>query len=164
MGQRHSQAAGSLVAVTSGIVRDRVVRFGPFEFDAHSGELRKGPTLLKVLYQPIEILKSLLERLGAGRIYSKVSECSVTKPSRIRTGALASDQSASPRPPASPGNRGRGHRHRRSGGVDRPARPGWSIVGGGRPSIEHPGHEFSGSGGRSGSFAGRQPGGVRLAA
>jgi Tol biopolymer transport system component/DNA-binding winged helix-turn-helix (wHTH) protein len=45
-------------------VREPTVRFGPFEFDAHSGELRKGPTLLKVPYQSVEILKALLERPG----------------------------------------------------------------------------------------------------
>jgi Tol biopolymer transport system component/DNA-binding winged helix-turn-helix (wHTH) protein len=45
-------------------VREPTLRFGPFEFNAHSGELRKGPTLLKVPYQPIEILKALLERPG----------------------------------------------------------------------------------------------------
>jgi Tol biopolymer transport system component/DNA-binding winged helix-turn-helix (wHTH) protein len=48
----------------SGAVRDPVFRFGPFAFDTHAGELRKGPTLLKVPYQPIEILKALLERPG----------------------------------------------------------------------------------------------------
>jgi len=46
-------------------VGEPILRFGPFEFDVHSGELRKGPTLLKVPYQPIEILKALLERPGA---------------------------------------------------------------------------------------------------
>ena len=45
-------------------VREPILRFGPFEFDARSGELRKGPTVLKVPYQPIEILKALLERPG----------------------------------------------------------------------------------------------------
>ena len=45
-------------------VREPMLRFGPFEFDAHSGELRKGATLVKVPYQPIEILKALLERPG----------------------------------------------------------------------------------------------------
>jgi Tol biopolymer transport system component/DNA-binding winged helix-turn-helix (wHTH) protein len=45
-------------------VRDAIFRFGPFEFDAHSGDLRKGPTLLKVPYQSIEILKALLEHPG----------------------------------------------------------------------------------------------------
>ena len=42
----------------------RRVRFGPFELDLSSSELRKGPTRLKVPYQSIEILKALLERPG----------------------------------------------------------------------------------------------------
>lgn len=45
-------------------VREPTVRFGPFELNVRSGELRKGPTLLKVPYQSIEILKALLEQRG----------------------------------------------------------------------------------------------------
>lgn len=40
------------------------VRFGPFELDLRSGELKKGPTRLKVPDQSIEILKALLESSG----------------------------------------------------------------------------------------------------
>ena len=40
------------------------VRFGPFELDVRSAELRKGSTRLKVPDQSIEILKALLERRG----------------------------------------------------------------------------------------------------
>lgn len=42
----------------------RHVRFGAFELDLRSGELRKGPTRLKVPDQSIEILKALLEQPG----------------------------------------------------------------------------------------------------
>jgi Tol biopolymer transport system component/DNA-binding winged helix-turn-helix (wHTH) protein len=42
----------------------RRIRFGPFDLDLTSGELRKGPTRLKVPHQSIEILKALLERPG----------------------------------------------------------------------------------------------------
>jgi DNA-binding winged helix-turn-helix (wHTH) protein len=37
------------------------IRFGPFELDVRSGELRQGSTRLKVPDQSIEILKALLE-------------------------------------------------------------------------------------------------------
>ena len=40
----------------------RRVRFGPFELDLSSSELRKGPTRLKVPYQSIAVLQALLER------------------------------------------------------------------------------------------------------
>jgi DNA-binding winged helix-turn-helix (wHTH) protein len=40
------------------------IRFGPFELDPSTGELRKGPTRLKVPDQSIEILKALLENPG----------------------------------------------------------------------------------------------------
>jgi DNA-binding winged helix-turn-helix (wHTH) protein len=36
------------------------IRFGPFELDVRSGELRKGPTRLKVPDQSIQVLKALL--------------------------------------------------------------------------------------------------------
>lgn len=42
----------------------RYVRFGVFELDLRSGELRKGPTRLKVPDQSIEILRALLEQPG----------------------------------------------------------------------------------------------------
>lgn len=42
----------------------RYVRFGAFELDLRSNELRKGPTCLKVPDQSIEILKALLEQPG----------------------------------------------------------------------------------------------------
>jgi DNA-binding winged helix-turn-helix (wHTH) protein/Tol biopolymer transport system component len=41
---------------------ERRIRFGPFDLNVGSGELRKGPTRLKVPLQSIEILKALLER------------------------------------------------------------------------------------------------------
>ena len=41
-----------------------VVRFGPFTLDGRSGELRNGPTRLKVPDQSIAILQALLERPG----------------------------------------------------------------------------------------------------
>ena len=41
-----------------------VIRFGPFALDVRAGELRKGPTRLKVPDQSIEILTALLERPG----------------------------------------------------------------------------------------------------
>jgi DNA-binding winged helix-turn-helix (wHTH) protein len=40
------------------------VRFGAFELDRRSGELRKGRTRLKVSPQSIEVLKALVERPG----------------------------------------------------------------------------------------------------
>ena len=42
----------------------RRVRFGVFELDVRSGELRKGPTRLKVPHKSIEILRALLEQPG----------------------------------------------------------------------------------------------------
>ena len=42
----------------------RHVRFGPFELDIRSGELKKGPSRLKVPDQSIEVLKTLLEQPG----------------------------------------------------------------------------------------------------
>ncbi len=45
-------------------VRPPRIRFGPFELDPRSGELRKGPTRLKVADQSIEILRALLEQAG----------------------------------------------------------------------------------------------------
>ena len=41
-----------------------VVRFGPFTLDGRSGELRNGPTRLKVPDQSIAVLQALLERPG----------------------------------------------------------------------------------------------------
>src|ERR687898_2663431 len=41
-----------------------VFRFGPFTFDPRSGELRNGPTRLKVPDQSLAILQALLQRPG----------------------------------------------------------------------------------------------------
>lgn len=41
-----------------------VFRFGSFEFDSDSGELRKGGMRLRLLGQPVEVLRILLERAG----------------------------------------------------------------------------------------------------
>jgi Tol biopolymer transport system component/DNA-binding winged helix-turn-helix (wHTH) protein len=41
-----------------------VIRFGPFMLDGRSGELRNGPTRLKVPDQSIAVLQALLERPG----------------------------------------------------------------------------------------------------
>ena len=40
------------------------IRFGPFTLDGRSGELRNGPTRLKVPDQSIAVLQALLERPG----------------------------------------------------------------------------------------------------
>jgi DNA-binding winged helix-turn-helix (wHTH) protein len=45
-------------------VRVRVIRFGSFELDPRSGELRNGTRRLRVPDQSIEILKALLEHPG----------------------------------------------------------------------------------------------------
>jgi Tol biopolymer transport system component/DNA-binding winged helix-turn-helix (wHTH) protein len=45
-------------------VAPSTIRFGSFELDAQTGELRKGAERLKVPIQSIEILKALLERPG----------------------------------------------------------------------------------------------------
>ncbi len=42
----------------------RLIRFGPFTLDGRSGELRNGPTRLKVPDQSIAVLQALLERPG----------------------------------------------------------------------------------------------------
>jgi Tol biopolymer transport system component/DNA-binding winged helix-turn-helix (wHTH) protein len=41
-----------------------VIRFGPFTLDGRAGELRKGPTRLKIPDQSVAILQALLERPG----------------------------------------------------------------------------------------------------
>ena len=41
-----------------------VIRFGPFTLDGRSGELRNGPTRLKVPDQSVAVLQALLERPG----------------------------------------------------------------------------------------------------
>ena len=41
-----------------------MIRFGPFTLDGRSGELRNGPTRLKVPDQSIAVLQALLERPG----------------------------------------------------------------------------------------------------
>ena len=47
----------------TGIV-STLIRFGPFTLDGRSGELRNGPTRLKVPDQSIAVLQALLERPG----------------------------------------------------------------------------------------------------
>ncbi len=42
----------------------RLIRFGVFELDAYTGELRKAGTRLNVQDQPLQVLKLLLERPG----------------------------------------------------------------------------------------------------
>ena len=42
----------------------RLIRFGVFELDARSGELRKSGVRLNVQDQPLQVLKILLERAG----------------------------------------------------------------------------------------------------
>ena len=46
------------------VAEKRGIRFGPFELDLHSGELRKNGTRLRLQPQPIEILSVLLEHPG----------------------------------------------------------------------------------------------------
>ena len=41
-----------------------ILRFGPFELDRRSGELRKGGCLIKLQEQPFQLLLALLERPG----------------------------------------------------------------------------------------------------
>jgi Tol biopolymer transport system component/DNA-binding winged helix-turn-helix (wHTH) protein len=45
-------------------LRGRRIRFGPFELDVRTGELRKGGTRLRVPDQSVQILQTLLERAG----------------------------------------------------------------------------------------------------
>lgn len=42
----------------------RIVRFGVFELDAYSAELRRAGTRLNLQAQPLQVLKLLLERPG----------------------------------------------------------------------------------------------------
>ena len=42
----------------------RILRFGPYEADLHSGELRNGGTRVRLQAQPFELLAMLLERPG----------------------------------------------------------------------------------------------------
>ena len=42
----------------------RSVRFGPFEFDPHTGELRKHGIRIKIQGQPVELLAILVEQPG----------------------------------------------------------------------------------------------------
>jgi Tol biopolymer transport system component/DNA-binding winged helix-turn-helix (wHTH) protein len=49
----------------SGTVRpDRIIQFGAFELDPHTGELRKFGTRIKLQQQPLQILQILLEQPG----------------------------------------------------------------------------------------------------
>jgi DNA-binding winged helix-turn-helix (wHTH) protein len=43
---------------------DRIIRFGVFEVDLHSGELRRNGLKIKVQEQPFQVLAMLLERPG----------------------------------------------------------------------------------------------------
>src|SRR5438270_11600495 len=43
----------------------RIFRFGPFEFDSDSGELRKHGLKVRLVGQPMNVLTLLLERRGA---------------------------------------------------------------------------------------------------
>src|SRR5215831_5595726 len=45
-------------------VSNRIVRFGPFEADFQTGELRKHGLRLKIQDQPMLLLKALVERPG----------------------------------------------------------------------------------------------------
>src|SRR5438093_2544763 len=42
----------------------RILRFGVFEFDAHSGELRKHGVKLRLQGRPLQVLQALIERPG----------------------------------------------------------------------------------------------------
>jgi DNA-binding winged helix-turn-helix (wHTH) protein len=44
--------------------KDRLVRFGPFEFDGRAGELRKHGIRIKLREQPVRILEMLLQNPG----------------------------------------------------------------------------------------------------
>jgi len=54
------QSAAEVPSVPSGNPRGTLARFGPFEFDPSSGELRKYGVKIKVHGQPVEILALLL--------------------------------------------------------------------------------------------------------
>jgi len=51
-------------SVEENVQSHRLVRFGTFEVDLHSGELRKGGLKLKLSGQPFQVLAILLERPG----------------------------------------------------------------------------------------------------
>jgi DNA-binding winged helix-turn-helix (wHTH) protein len=64
-----SQGPGNEIRMGNGIrarssVPLRVIRFGPFEFQPDTGELRKHGLRLKLRGQPIELLTMLLQRPG----------------------------------------------------------------------------------------------------
>ena len=63
-GRANLSHANRLAAMHDPRVPARHVKFGPFELDLRSSELRKGPTRLKVPDQSIEILKALLHQPG----------------------------------------------------------------------------------------------------
>jgi eukaryotic-like serine/threonine-protein kinase len=54
-----------LNSVMNGEARDSTIRFGVFEADLHSGELRKSGTRIKLQDQPFKVLQILLERPGS---------------------------------------------------------------------------------------------------
>ncbi|HXJ43275.1 MAG TPA: winged helix-turn-helix domain-containing protein, partial [Bryobacteraceae bacterium] len=58
--ERMLQSAAEVPSVPSGNPRGTLARFGPFEFDPSSGELRKYGVKIKVHGQPVEILALLL--------------------------------------------------------------------------------------------------------
>ena len=70
--ERHRDAAGVSLGESATSVLNMhekgdvppVIRFGPFTLDGRSGELRNGPTRLKVPDQSIAVLQALLERPG----------------------------------------------------------------------------------------------------
>lgn len=55
---------GCSMAAPEALPKARRIRFGPFRFDPHCGELSKGELKLKLQGQPIQLLSSLLERPG----------------------------------------------------------------------------------------------------
>ena len=56
----------------------RLVRFGEFELDLHTGELRKAGVRLKFGGQPSQVLGVLLERPGT-RLARRVAEAAVAR-------------------------------------------------------------------------------------
>ncbi len=58
------EAQGSAIQKNGGSVSIRPIRFGLFEFDPHSGELRKQGMKIRLQGQPVEILATMLARPG----------------------------------------------------------------------------------------------------
>ena len=60
------------------------IRFGPFELDARSGELRNGDTRQLLADQPLAILKALIERpASSSGATSCDSDSGLTVPSSV---------------------------------------------------------------------------------